>query len=254
MKLKSWQHIAFWLVVFGLLILILADWFQSYRDAFLYLSFLFPVIVGTAYFFNYFLVPRYLFPRRFPRFFLYSFYMLVVSLCLELISAILAFLTAVQYGINDKGILITDIFTLGGLLYFVVLLFSFLMLSKHYFLDQKAIGELQQKQELAARGWLSVRSGGQNQRIELNKLLYLESLADYLRFHLSDGDPLESKMKISHIEKDLPATYLRIHRSYIVNSAFVTSFRRDHVMIGETELPMSRTYGQKAYEALKHRS
>jgi len=249
--MKAWHHIVFWIVVYGLLTIIFSDWFGGSMDAFYYVSLLMPVIMGTSYFFNYFLVPHYLFKRRFFLFGLYTFYMFVVSVCLEMIAAISALLLTVYYGINENAVLFTDVFTMAGILYFIVLFTSFILLIKHYFVDQRAIGSLEEKQAQIDRGCFTVRSNRQTSSIRFDDLVYLESLGDYIEFHLENGSSISSKEKISHMENSLPDGFLRIHRSFIVNRSKISSFSREYVMMGEKELPISRSYKQKVVAALK---
>ncbi len=240
--MKAWHHIVFWILIYGTLTVIFTKWVGVAMEAFYYVSLLMPVIIGTSYFFNYVLVPRYLFKRRFFLFGLYSVYMLVVSLCLEMIAGILAFIVTAYYVTNENGMLITDVFLMAGLLYFVVLVMSFILLIKHYFVDQSAISSLEEKQVQLDRGYFTVRSNRQTANIKFEELLYLESLADYIELHLVDGSIISSKEKISHMEKSLPEGFLRIHRSFIVNRSKISSFSREFVMMGEKELPISRSY------------
>jgi len=248
--MKNWHHIIFWIIIYGSLTLIFADWFNGHMDAFFYVSLLMPVIMATSYFFNYFLVPRYLFKRRFLLFGLYSFYMLVVSLCMEMVVSVLTMILTIQYGINKTGVLFTDVLTMAGILYFVVLLASFILLIRHYFADQASIGSLEEKQALLDQGYFTVRSNRQTSSVKFDELLYLESLSDYIEFHLADGTKITSKEKISHMENTLPDGFLRIHRSFIVNRTKISSFSREHVMVGEMELPISRSYRQQVVAKL----
>ncbi len=248
--MKTWHHIVFWIVVYGLLTVIFTDWFGGRMEAFYYVSLLLPVIMGTSYFFNYFLIPRYLFKRRFVQFGLYSFYMLVVSVCLEMIAAVSALLLIVFYGINENAVLFTDVFSMAGILYFIVLFTSFVLLLKHYFVDQRAIAELEEKQAMLDQGYFTVRSNRQTAKVRFDDLLYIESLGDYIEIHLQDGSEVSSKEKISHMERTLPDGFLRIHRSFIVNRAKISSFSREYVMMGEKELPISRSYKQEVVRKL----
>jgi hypothetical protein len=249
--MKAWHHIVFWVSVYGLLTIIFTDWFGGTQEAFYYVSLLMPVIIGTTYFFNFFLVPRYLFRRRFFLFGLYTVYMLVVSLCMEMVAAVLSMILIIYYGINENANLFTDVFTMAGILYFVVLLASFILLLKHYFVDQSAIGELEEKQARLDRGYFTVRSNRKTSNIKYEELLYLESLGDYIEFHLMDGTTISSKEKISHMEQELPDGFLRIHRSFIVNRSRITSFSREFVLMGEKELPISRSYKQEVVRTLR---
>ena len=243
--MKTWHHIIFWILVYGALTMIFTDWIGVAMEAFYYVSLLMPVIIATSYFFNYFLVPRYLFKRRFFLFGLYSFYMLVVSLCMEMAAGILAFLLVAYNDINENGVLITDIFIMAGTLYFVVLLMSFILLIRHYFVDQRAIGNLEEKQAILDQGYFTIRSNRQTAKLKFEELLYLESLGDYIEFHLANGSTISSKEKISHMERELPDGFLRIHRSFIVNRSKISSFSREYVVVGEKELPISRSYRQE---------
>ena len=248
--MKTYQHIIFWILVSGTLTLIFANWFGGYDEAFYFVSLLLPVVMGTSYFFNYYLVPRFLFTRKFRKFVIYSIYMLVVSLCLELLASIISMLVIVKFGINRAGPLVTDVYTLAGILYFIVLFKSFILLIKHYFMDQRAIGELEEKQTRLDQGYFTVRSNRQTSRIRFDELLYIESLADYIQFHLENGTQVTSKEKISHMEKYLPDGFLRIHRSFIVNRSKISTFSREYVIIGEKELPISRSYKQEVVSRL----
>lgn len=248
--MRTWLHIVFWIVVYTSLTLIFTKWVGVAMEAFFYVSLLMPVIIGTSYFFNYFLVPRYLFKRRFFLFGVYSFYMLVVSLCLEMIAGILTFLLVAFYDVSQNGMLITDVFIMAGTLYFVVLVMSFILLIKHYLVDQKAIAELEGKQAMLDQGYFTIRSNRQTAKIQFDELLYIESLGDYIEIHLMDGSEVSSKEKISHMENTLPDGFLRIHRSFIVNRDKISSFSREHIMMGEKELPISRSYKQAVHREL----
>jgi len=251
--MKTYQHIIFWIVVHAILTIIFGRYFKGYIEAFYYVSLLLPVVMGTSYFFNYFLVPRYLFTRRFIQFGVYTLYMIVVSLTLELLASVISMLLIIYFGVNDTGVLVTDVFLLAMVLYFVVLFKSFILLIKHYFVDQLAITKLEEKQTILDQGYFTVRSNRQTANIKLEELLYLESLADYIEFHLVDGSVISSKEKISHMEKSLPENFLRIHRSFIVNRTKISSFTRECVMMGEKELPISRSYKKDVVTKLNGR-
>lgn len=248
--MKTYQHIIFWIVAHGSMTLIFGRWFEAYVEAFYYVSLLLPVVMATSYFFNYFLVPRYLFSRKFWLFGLYSFYMLVVSLALELLVSVISMLLIIHFGINDHAALVTDVFTLAIVLYFVVLIKSFILLIKHYFVDQGAINKLQEEQLKMEKGHISIRSNRKTSRIEFENLLYVESMADYIKIYLADGGEVVSKEKISHLEEELPDAFLRIHRSFIVNKRKISSYNREEVIVGHTEIPVSRSYRSRVMSVL----
>jgi DNA-binding LytR/AlgR family response regulator len=146
--------------------------------------------------------------------------------------------------------LITDVFTLAIILYFIVFFKSFILLIKHYFVDQQAISELEEKQSQIEKGYFTIRSNRQTSRVSFEELLYIESLADYIQIQRIQGSPITSKEKISHMESVLPDHFIRIHRSFIVNAHKVSTYSREHVEIGGKELPLSRTYKKDAIDKL----
>jgi two-component system response regulator LytT len=156
----------------------------------------------------------------------------------------------IKFNVNEYGPLVTDVFLLGIILHFVVLFMSFILLIKHYFIDQGAIGQLEEEKSKLERGFVTVRSNRKRLRIEFDNLLYVESMADYIKIHLVDGGEVISKEKISHLENELPGTFIRIHRSFIVNREKITSFNREEILLGETELPVSRSYRSAAISEL----
>ena len=162
--MKTYQHIIFWILVHASLTLIFGKWFEGYLEAFYYVSLLLPVVMATSYFFNYFLVPRYLFTRRFLLFGLYAFYMFVISLTLELLASVMSMLLMIKFRINETGPLVTDVFLLGIVLHFVVLIMAFILLIKHYFTDQSAIGQLEEEKAKFEKGYITVSSNRKRMR------------------------------------------------------------------------------------------
>jgi len=51
-----------------------------------------------------------------------------------------------------------------------------------------------------------------------------------------------TKEALSSFEAKLPMEFLRIHRSFIVNTDKVTAFTKVDVEIGKTELPIGSSY------------
>ena len=63
-----------------------------------------------------------------------------------------------------------------------------------------------------------------NQRVHLDQILYLEGDINYTSFHFQSRKRTVIAHSLKHFEADLlPRGFLRIHRSYIVNSRFVKS-------------------------------
>jgi DNA-binding LytR/AlgR family response regulator len=81
-------------------------------------------------------------------------------------------------------------------------------------------------------------------KVVRSDIKYIEGLKDYIKIHLnSSAKPVVTRMSMKAMEEQLPAgQFIRIHKSYIVSVAFITSVRKSSVMIGNEELPVSETY------------
>ena len=83
-------------------------------------------------------------------------------------------------------------------------------------------------------------------RVVLDDIVYIEGVKDYVRIHYvaaSKKQPLLVRISMKGIEEILPpATFCRIHKSYIVNAAMVTAIRKSSVHLDVLELPISEQY------------
>lgn len=58
-----------------------------------------------------------------------------------------------------------------------------------------------------------------------------------------DGKSITSKYKISDIEVELEGNFfLRIHRSFIINSSKITAFTNNEIEINGVEIPVGASY------------
>jgi DNA-binding LytR/AlgR family response regulator len=80
-------------------------------------------------------------------------------------------------------------------------------------------------------------------KISFADIIYIEGLKDYLKIHLKSNKQVITRMTFKEMEEQLPSTgFLRIHKSYIVSVAGITSVRKNSVLIQDTELPVGETY------------
>jgi DNA-binding LytR/AlgR family response regulator len=81
-------------------------------------------------------------------------------------------------------------------------------------------------------------------RIDLDNVVYIEGLKDYVKIYFNNGDrPLMSLMNMKKLEEYLPAPeFLRTHRSYIVHMPMVKIVDRMRIVFGSTYIPISDSY------------
>lgn len=91
--------------------------------------------------------------------------------------------------------------------------------------------------------------------IELDNILYIKGMSEYVQIYLRTGKPLIVHGGMQQMAERLPQQFLQVHRSYIVNMYLVSEVARGVVrMLDGTEIPIGDTYKQNVAEFLqKHR-
>ena len=104
--------------------------------------------------------------------------------------------------------------------------------------------------ESKKQGSLYVYSNKKNIKVYFDDILYVESVKDYVNIHTT-GKNIISKNTITKYEELLPDSFIRVHRSFIVNTSKITAFTHHDVEIGEKEIPIGSSYKKGVMEILK---
>ena len=101
-----------------------------------------------------------------------------------------------------------------------------------------------QKQQLYAKDrFMFVKSDYKLVRVNLDDILYIEGLKDYVRIYMEDGQKIMSLMNMKKLEDYLPRPeFLRTHRSFIVHMTKTQSVDRFRLVFGSEYIPISETY------------
>lgn len=96
-----------------------------------------------------------------------------------------------------------------------------------------------------------VRSERKMVKICFSEILFVESIGDYVRIHLTDKTVV-TRETIANIEARLPQKdFIRTHRSFIVSLAGIESFTSEYVELGKTQIPISRSYKNEVLQKLE---
>lgn len=111
----------------------------------------------------------------------------------------------------------------------------------------------QPKEEIQS---IFVKSDYKLVQIELNKILYIEGLKDYIKIYEEDSPkPILSLMSMKAMEDLLPSSrFMRIHRSYIVQKDKIRIVDRGRIVFGKNYIPVSDSYKQVFQDFLAQRS
>jgi len=84
-------------------------------------------------------------------------------------------------------------------------------------------------------------------QIELDRILYVEGLKDYVKIYLEgEGQPIVPLMSLKALEEILPSSdFIRVHRSFIVRTDKIRIVERNRIVFGKQYIPVSDSYKDK---------
>jgi DNA-binding LytR/AlgR family response regulator len=91
-------------------------------------------------------------------------------------------------------------------------------------------------------------------RINIPDVIYVEGLKDYIKIYLLNATkPVITRLSMRFMEEKLPAEgFARVHKSFIVSLDKITAFKKNRLMLGDTEIPVSDNYKDKILAYIGH--
>lgn len=88
------------------------------------------------------------------------------------------------------------------------------------------------------------------QKIDFDTMLHIEAIKNHIKIVTNDKTYI-SLVQLSEFEKQLPKAFLRVHRSFIVNTTHIVRFDNNCIQNQKAEIPIGRTYKEKIILILK---
>lgn len=90
--------------------------------------------------------------------------------------------------------------------------------------------------------FIMVKTGYNTINVNLNEILYIEGLKDYIKIHLP-GKTILTLNSLKKLQEMLPENrFVRVHRSFIVALPKIDSIQRSRIVIGKTFVPVGENY------------
>jgi DNA-binding LytR/AlgR family response regulator len=114
----------------------------------------------------------------------------------------------------------------------------------------KAIEKLQpsipakgiQPEATSKEDYIFIKTEGKIFKIRYDELLFAEAQGNYTRI-ITINQVLSPKMSFSTFEETLPkTTFLRTHRSFIINKSKISHIEGNRVFVGQNEIPIGSNY------------
>jgi two-component system LytT family response regulator len=99
-------------------------------------------------------------------------------------------------------------------------------------------------------GFITIKQGHDKYKIDLHDILYLEAMKDYTRVITKEKKYLVLGT-LTGMHAQLPAeTFVRIHRSYIINRDWISAIKGNKIQINGFELPVGKLYKNAVHSVL----
>lgn len=121
-------------------------------------------------------------------------------------------------------------------------------------INLKEIKEKAKNYELIAsqsNEYIFIKSENRIEKIELDDILFIEGMKDYLRIHTS-SKKIMTLQSFNGILKHLPPNnFKRVHNSYLVSLNKIESIERNRIKIADTFIPVSDKYKDSFFSSIK---
>ena len=130
------SHLIFWIGAFFFILLLFGHQYGNYSYTLNFVGIMLAITAATSYVTIYYLIPRYLFEKKYFTFVLYSIYLVIISVYFEIIFSFLYVFKVHQFrAVLDPSVI--DLFFLMVGTYFIVFIVAGIKLIKHWVNDQQ---------------------------------------------------------------------------------------------------------------------
>lgn len=110
---------------------------------------------------------------------------------------------------------------------------------------------LQQTQPTVNKKHIFIKTENRIEKVQIDDILYIEGMRDYLRIITTDKK-IMTLQNFQNLSEILPSdNFIRVHKSFMIAIDKIDSIERNRIKIGENLIPVSQTYRESFFEALK---
>lgn len=120
---------------------------------------------------------------------------------------------------------------------------------------QSAASVVDGKDEMTITDSLFVKTEGKMVKISIAEISYIEGMSEYLKIHFaSDRRPVIVLFSMKRMEEKLPANFMRVHRSFIVNLDRIKEVNKNRIVLDkDVYLPIGDLYRDNFTKYLNRR-
>jgi len=226
-------HFLFWVVYYVLFSFIWAK-NGNYKDSF-YLEFiLLPIRILAVYLTIRYLIPQFLLKKKFTKFLL--FYLLSIIVLGFMQQGFIHFFynaqseTTISTNFNFSTLVRATIL-INSTTFFV----STIYILNLYFLQKENFEKVKiDKSEEALK--IELKSNRKNYIISPSTIIYVEGMGNYVNYFIENGKKITVYQSLKECLKGLPNNFLRVHKSYIVNSKKIVYYNNESIEMADDKI------------------
>lgn len=106
------------------------------------------------------------------------------------------------------------------------------------------------------KNYIIVKSEYKLVQIPIADILFVEGLKDYVKIYIdNEQKSIMTLMSMKTLERHLPMNqFLRVHRSFIVNTCKIKTIERNRIIFGNHYIPISESYKQAFVDYINRHS
>lgn len=115
-------------------------------------------------------------------------------------------------------------------------------------LDSVAAAEMTDMGELSKGSdqFIEVKSDRRIHRLRLSEILYVEGMGNYITYVGTQGSRTIVYSSLKSAQSKLTSSFIRLHRSYLVNRMHISAYDKDTVTIGAKTIPRGKDIGDES--------
>ncbi|GAL61015.1 LytR/AlgR family response regulator transcription factor [Algibacter lectus] len=97
---------------------------------------------------------------------------------------------------------------------------------------------------VAINNFIFVKSEYENIKINIDTIIYLQGLKDYIKIYTSDTQkPILTLSSFKDIlDKLPPSKFIRVHKSYVVSIEHIKAIQKSKILVADMRIPVGETY------------
>lgn len=107
----------------------------------------------------------------------------------------------------------------------------------------KSVDRILRDQKDYEEDFIIFKTEGMNRKISVQEIIYFESQGNDVKTVLTKNENFISKNKMTDLEAALSGKgFIRIHRSFMINSHYITAFSNNEIVLDSYTVPVGRSY------------